>query len=219
MRERFVLPAPESYNNEQHCSQSQTRGRGSRSTFSDRKTACHQRVLPQLADYSSASSLNLASSPSNYTHGSSASFIPPPAPPPTKRPRQPGHTPTKLHFHSLFAPTPAPILYDVILPPSRNSVRSCIDASTNASSSSSSSKKPSSDPVPTHTLSQPATDPPTYGTLKLYCERFPWVITACDGCASSPASNGDREIVACLCSNLSLHAPRPKSKVIFLQSM
>ncbi|KAF9060805.1 hypothetical protein BDP27DRAFT_1339059, partial [Rhodocollybia butyracea] len=181
MMERFVLPAPESYNNEQHCSQSQTRGRGSRSTFSGRKTA--------------SSSLNLASSPSNYTHSSSASFIPPPAPPPTKRPRQPGHTPTKLHFHSLFAPTrnaptPAAILYDVILPPSRNSVCSCIDTSTNASSSPLQARNPPAIPSP-HT---PSPSPPRTPNRFL------------------PTSKDDREIAIYLCSNLSLYAPRPKSK-------
>lgn len=63
-------------------------------------------------------------------------------------------------MHPLLASTRfthAPISYDVLSPPSSNSV---LDRSTRSS-------------VPSHTLSQPATDPPTFGKLILQSDKFP----------------------------------------------
>ncbi len=52
----------------------------------------------------------------------------------------------------------APIAYDVTFPPSSLSV---VDRHTRSA-------------VPTHTLAQPATDPPTFTELVMWCDKFPW---------------------------------------------
>lgn len=75
------------------------------------------------------------------------------------------HSPTSLHMHPLFAYSRvhhAPIAYDVIHAPSARTVLDCTTHS----------------PVPAHTLSQPATDPPTAAPsqLVLRSHKFPWTI-------------------------------------------
>lgn len=79
-------------------------------------------------------------------------------------------------MHPLFAHSRlhhAPIDYDVIHPPS---ARSVLDSTIHS-------------PVPVHTLSQPATDPPTSAPdqLVLRSHKFPWTIVVT---ASGPAVTG-----------------------------
>ncbi|KAF5333770.1 hypothetical protein D9758_016576 [Tetrapyrgos nigripes] len=71
--------------------------------------------------------------------------------------------PQTLHMHPLLAASShsrAPISYDVIYPPSAQTV---VDRTTRTA-------------VPSHTLTQPATDPPTKGTLVLRSDKFPWPV-------------------------------------------
>ncbi|OAX38785.1 hypothetical protein K503DRAFT_770134 [Rhizopogon vinicolor AM-OR11-026] len=72
---------------------------------------------------------------------------------------------TPLHMHPLFAATrlhSAPINYDVTFAPSPRTV---LDRATHS-------------PVPVHTLSQPATDPPTPSSSRivLRSHKFPWPV-------------------------------------------
>lgn len=80
-----------------------------------------------------------------------------------------------------------PIFYDVTLPPSRKTVR-CKPKDPQPTS------KSKIEAVPTYILSEPATDPPTRGTLVLVCERFPWTVTVYGGCSNS-STVGAGEIV------------------------
>ncbi|THU99547.1 hypothetical protein K435DRAFT_650841 [Dendrothele bispora CBS 962.96] len=71
--------------------------------------------------------------------------------------------PQTLHMHPLLAASShsrAPISYDVMFPPTPKTV---VDRTTRTA-------------VPSHTLSQPATDPPTCHTLVLRSDKFPWPI-------------------------------------------
>ncbi|KAH0826787.1 hypothetical protein J3R83DRAFT_5204 [Lanmaoa asiatica] len=73
--------------------------------------------------------------------------------------------PTSLHMHPLFASTrlhSAPISYDITYTPSSRTV---LDRTTHTA-------------VPAHTLSQPATDPPTPipSRLVLRSDKFPWPV-------------------------------------------
>lgn len=85
-----------------------------------------------------------------------------------------------LHMHPLFAATrlhSAPINYDVTYAPSTQTV---VDRATNS-------------PIPAHTLSQPATDPPTPATSRivLRSDKFPWpVIVGPNLSSGSPAKSG-----------------------------
>lgn len=65
-----------------------------------------------------------------------------------------------IHMHPLLAGNNAPISYDVTFPPSSRSV---VDRNTRSA-------------VPTHTLAQPATDPPIFTKLVVMCDRFPWPV-------------------------------------------
>ncbi|TFK70757.1 hypothetical protein BDN72DRAFT_958597 [Pluteus cervinus] len=79
-----------------------------------------------------------------------------------------------LHMHPLLAYSrlhSAPISYDVTFAPTPQTV---VDRSTHTS-------------IPGHTLSQPATDPPTYGELVLHCDKFPWPIIVI--ASSAPGAN------------------------------
>ncbi|KAI0783737.1 hypothetical protein C8Q75DRAFT_725389 [Abortiporus biennis] len=78
---------------------------------------------------------------------------------------QPQPRPTTLHMHPLLAYTRlhrAPLSYDVTFTPS---ARTVLDRTTHSA-------------IPSHTLSQPATDPPTPSSsrLVLRCDKFPWPI-------------------------------------------
>ncbi|KAI3608808.1 hypothetical protein WG66_003867 [Moniliophthora roreri] len=80
--------------------------------------------------------------------------------------------PQTLHMHPLLAASHrsrAPISYDVMFAPSS---RTIVDRSTRTS-------------VPSHTLHQPATDPPTAGRLVLRSDKFPWSIIVQAGISSS----------------------------------
>ncbi|KAK0472610.1 hypothetical protein IW261DRAFT_1507275 [Armillaria novae-zelandiae] len=71
--------------------------------------------------------------------------------------------PDVLHMHPLLASSRlnrAPISYDVTFPPSSTSL---VDRRTRTA-------------IPTHTLSQPATDPAKSIKLVLRCDRFPWPV-------------------------------------------
>lgn len=63
----------------------------------------------------------------------------------------------------------APIFYDITYTPSSRTV---LDRHTH-------------NPVPTHTLSQPATDPPTLNQLVLKSDKFPWPIVAASSMTKS----------------------------------
>ncbi|KAK7441530.1 hypothetical protein VKT23_016521 [Stygiomarasmius scandens] len=81
--------------------------------------------------------------------------------------------PQTLHMHPLLAASShsrAPISYDVMFPPSPQTV---VDRTTRTA-------------VPSHTLGQPATDPPTYSTLVLRSDKFPWPIVIQPAIASAP---------------------------------
>ncbi|KAK0209827.1 hypothetical protein IW262DRAFT_1468117 [Armillaria fumosa] len=68
-----------------------------------------------------------------------------------------------INMHPLLAASRfhnAPISYDVTFPPSSRSV---VDRNTRTA-------------VPTHTLAQPATDPPTFTKLVMRCDKFPWPV-------------------------------------------
>lgn len=85
------------------------------------------------------------------------------------------HSPSSLHMHPLFAYSRlhhAPIAYDVTHPPS---ARTVLDSTTHS-------------PVPAHTLSQPATDPPTAAPsqLVLRSHKFPWTIVVNSSGTSNP---------------------------------
>ncbi|KAH7880214.1 uncharacterized protein C8R40DRAFT_1165119 [Lentinula edodes] len=76
-----------------------------------------------------------------------------------------------LHMHPLLAASQfsrAPICYDVSRPPSPQTI---VDRSTRSA-------------IPTHTLNQPATDPPTMSRLVLRSSKFPWPIVVDAGCSS-----------------------------------
>ncbi|KAJ3732694.1 hypothetical protein DFJ43DRAFT_290060 [Lentinula guzmanii] len=76
-----------------------------------------------------------------------------------------------LHMHPLLAVSQfsrAPICYDVSRPPSPQTI---VDRSTRSA-------------IPTHTLNQPATDPPTMSRLVLRSNKFPWPIVVDAGCSS-----------------------------------
>ncbi|KAK7024436.1 hypothetical protein VNI00_016287 [Paramarasmius palmivorus] len=80
--------------------------------------------------------------------------------------------PQTLHMHPLLAATHrsrAPISYDVMYTPSS---RTIVDRSTRTS-------------VPSHTLQQPATDPPTADRLVLRSDKFPWSIVVQAGVSSA----------------------------------
>lgn len=88
------------------------------------------------------------------------------------------HHPTSLHMHPLFASTrlhSAPISYDVTYTPSSRTV---LDRTTHTA-------------VPAHTLSQPATDPPTPASsrLVLRSDKFPWPVIVGPS-TSSPSGTG-----------------------------
>ncbi|KAJ3765008.1 hypothetical protein EV361DRAFT_876245 [Lentinula raphanica] len=76
-----------------------------------------------------------------------------------------------LHMHPLLAASQfsrAPICYDVSRPPSPQTI---VDRSTRSA-------------IPTHTLNQPATEPPTLSRLVLRSHKFPWPIVVDAGCSS-----------------------------------
>ncbi|KAL0057812.1 hypothetical protein AAF712_015538 [Marasmius tenuissimus] len=78
-------------------------------------------------------------------------------------------------MHPLLASGPhnrAPISYDVMYPPSSSTI---VDRSTRTA-------------VPSHTLGQPATDPPTLGKLVLRSDKFPWAIVVHAGVSTSSSS-------------------------------
>ncbi|KAK7437906.1 hypothetical protein VKT23_018341 [Stygiomarasmius scandens] len=80
-----------------------------------------------------------------------------------------------LRMHPLFATGPhtrAPISYDVMYRPTPQTV---LDRITHSA-------------IPSNTLSQPATDPPTFGTLVLNSDRFPWPIIVRPAAASATGS-------------------------------
>lgn len=82
-----------------------------------------------------------------------------------------------MQVHPLFSSSRlhrAPISYDVMYPPSSQTV---IDRHTRAS-------------IPFQTLTQPITDPSTMGRLVLKSDEFPWTIIACP---SSGAVSGSGE--------------------------
>ncbi|KAK7463132.1 hypothetical protein VKT23_007716 [Stygiomarasmius scandens] len=84
--------------------------------------------------------------------------------------------PQTLHMHPLLAASShsrAPISYDVMFPPSPQTV---VDRTTRTA-------------VPSHTLGQPATDPPTCSTLVLRSDRFPWPIVGL--VSKRPVTNSD----------------------------
>ncbi|KAN0093434.1 hypothetical protein V8E55_004218 [Tylopilus felleus] len=88
------------------------------------------------------------------------------------------HHPSSLHMHPLFASTrlhSAPISYDVTYTPSSRTV---LDRTTHTA-------------VPAHTLSQPATDPPTPAAsrLVLRSDKFPWPVIVGPS-TSSPSGTG-----------------------------
>ena len=68
----------------------------------------------------------------------------------------------------------APISFDVIYPPS---TRTVVDRHTHS-------------PIPSLTLTQPATEPPTYGRFVLKCEKLPWYIIATTGGGVSEMDTG-----------------------------
>lgn len=73
-------------------------------------------------------------------------------------------------MHPLFASSRlhhAPISYDVVYPPSTIAI---VDRSTRS-------------PIPMHTLTQPATDPPTHTELILTSDKFPWKVVVLPGSA------------------------------------
>ncbi|ESK85534.1 hypothetical protein Moror_10070 [Moniliophthora roreri MCA 2997] len=83
--------------------------------------------------------------------------------------------PQTLHMHPLLAASRrarAPISYDVMFAPSSTTI---MDRTTRTS-------------VPSHTLQQPATDPPTPGRLVLRSDKFPWSIIVQAGVSSASAS-------------------------------
>ncbi|KIJ59988.1 hypothetical protein HYDPIDRAFT_177648 [Hydnomerulius pinastri MD-312] len=85
-----------------------------------------------------------------------------------------GMRPPSLHMHPLFAATrlhSAPISYDVTYTPSSRTV---LDRTTHTA-------------VPAHTLSQPATDPPTPAAARivLRSEKFPWPVVVGPSTSSS----------------------------------
>ncbi|KAF9448811.1 hypothetical protein P691DRAFT_704304 [Macrolepiota fuliginosa MF-IS2] len=85
--------------------------------------------------------------------------------------------PTPVHMHPLLSYGRihrAPISYDVIFPPS---TRTVVDRHTHTS-------------IPPCTLTQPATEPPTYGRFILKCEKFPWDIIASTGGEIASGSMG-----------------------------
>ncbi|KAI8974828.1 hypothetical protein BD414DRAFT_175399 [Trametes punicea] len=86
---------------------------------------------------------------------------------------------TTLHMHPLLAYTRlhrAPIMYDVSFTPS---ARTVLDRATRSA-------------IPAHTLSEPATDPPTPAgaRLVLHSHKFPWPVVVMASHHSSPASSG-----------------------------
>ncbi|KAF9460161.1 hypothetical protein BDZ94DRAFT_1291265 [Collybia nuda] len=88
---------------------------------------------------------------------------------------------TTLHMHPLLAYSRLhrpPISYDVSYTPSSRTV---VDRST-------------LQPVPAHTLAQPATEPATLMTLTLKSDKFPWTVTASSAgaSASNKAHSGAR---------------------------
>lgn len=85
--------------------------------------------------------------------------------------------PTPVHMHPLLSYGRihrAPISFDVIYPPS---TRTIVDRHTHS-------------PIPPCTLTQPATEPPTYGRFILKCDKLPWNIIATAGVDSANAGNG-----------------------------
>ncbi|KAH9926848.1 hypothetical protein B0H21DRAFT_763869 [Amylocystis lapponica] len=93
------------------------------------------------------------------------------------------HTPT-LHMHPLFAYTRlhrAPLTYDVTFTPS---ARTVLDRATHSA-------------IPSHTLAQPATEPPTAAgaRLVLRSHKFPWPVVVAPSSAP-PSSPGPRFTVA-----------------------
>ena len=84
---------------------------------------------------------------------------------------------TPVHMHPLLCYgriQRAPISFDVIYPPS---TRTVVDRHTHS-------------PIPSLTLTQPATEPPTYGRFVLKCEKLPWYIIATTGVDISGMTTG-----------------------------
>ncbi|PFH48237.1 hypothetical protein AMATHDRAFT_76830 [Amanita thiersii Skay4041] len=78
--------------------------------------------------------------------------------------------PSTYHMHPIMAYSRLhrpPICYDITYPPSSCTV---LDRST-------------LNPVPSHTLTQPATEPPNYTRLMLRCDKLPWTV-----CVASPSA-------------------------------
>ncbi|KAF8631473.1 hypothetical protein AX15_002386 [Amanita polypyramis BW_CC] len=99
------------------------------------------------------------SNPKSSTHRAHVSFLNP-------------NKPATLHMHPLLAYSRLhrpPICFDITFGPSSRTV---LDRST-------------LNPVPPHTLTQPATEPPTYTRLVLRCEKLPWPVVV-----TSPSENG-----------------------------
>ncbi|KXN82355.1 hypothetical protein AN958_02652 [Leucoagaricus sp. SymC.cos] len=83
--------------------------------------------------------------------------------------------PTPVHMHPLLSYgriQRAPISFDIIYPPSSRTV---VDRHTHS-------------PIPSCTLIQSATEPPTYGRFVLKCEKLPWEIIATTGSGTSAGS-------------------------------
>ncbi|KAF9256573.1 hypothetical protein L218DRAFT_191697 [Marasmius fiardii PR-910] len=85
--------------------------------------------------------------------------------------------PKPLNMHPLLASSPhnrAPISYDVMFSPTSSTI---VDRNTRTA-------------VPSHTLGQPCTDPPTLGKLVLRSDKFPWALVVHAGTATNGASGG-----------------------------
>ncbi|KAK2462620.1 hypothetical protein APHAL10511_005353 [Amanita phalloides] len=85
--------------------------------------------------------------------------------------------PPTLTMHPLLAYSRLhrpPICFDVTYAPSSCTV---LDRSTLS-------------PVPPHTLTQPATEPPTYTRLVLRCDKLPWPVLVTSPSENAPSSNG-----------------------------
>ncbi|KAK0434273.1 uncharacterized protein EV420DRAFT_1654078 [Desarmillaria tabescens] len=98
------------------------------------------------------------------------------------------YIPDVLHMHPLLAASRlnrAPISYDVTFAPSSTSI---VDRRTRTS-------------IPTHTLSQPATDPAKSNKLVLRCDRFPWPVIVYP--SQRPGAITNLDLLAAVYSTLS----------------
>ncbi|KAG7096275.1 hypothetical protein E1B28_003723 [Marasmius oreades] len=85
--------------------------------------------------------------------------------------------PRTLNMHPLLASSAhnrAPISYDVMFSPNSSTI---VDRSTRTT-------------VPSHTLGQPCTDPPTLGKLVLRSDKFPWAVVVHAGIGIASSGTG-----------------------------